>query len=102
MRRKVVVLPQPEGPRSVTNWLSAISSDRSVTAATSVSAAAKCLERFLMVMAAIGSPGKSIVGAPLSPSKTGVNALMLGALSACQGDHKGRPYATFVNANTRG
>jgi hypothetical protein len=31
-----------------------------------------------------------IVGAPHSPSKTGVNALVVGARS--QGGHKGRPY----------
>src|SRR5262249_6168415 len=53
--RSVVVLPQPLGPRSVTNWLSLMSRSRSDTAATSLSPAPKRFDSPLMVMPAISS-----------------------------------------------
>src|SRR5260370_18000982 len=56
MRRSVVVLPQPEGPSKVTNWLSAMSSSRSATAASARSPAPKRFDKPRIVIPAISSP----------------------------------------------
>src|SRR5580704_10282576 len=53
MRRKVVVLPQPEGPSKVTNWLSLMSRSRSATAASAPSPAPKRFDNPLIVIPAI-------------------------------------------------
>ena len=39
---------------------------------------------------------QQIVGAPLSPSKMGVNALALGAHDPRQGGHEGRPHSDGI------
>src|ERR1700738_1451851 len=55
MRRNVVVLPQPEGPSKVTNWLSLMSRSRSATAASAPSPAPKRFDNPLIVIPAIWS-----------------------------------------------
>src|SRR5258708_37477253 len=53
MRRNVVVLPQPEGPSKVTNWLSLMSRSRSATAASAPAPAPKRFDNPLIVIPAI-------------------------------------------------
>src|ERR1700676_1840992 len=65
MRRSVVVLPQPEGPSKVTNWLSLMSRSRSATAASSPSRAPKRFDNPLILIPAIYAPAR------LSPSPMG-------------------------------
>src|SRR5262245_48486563 len=80
--RKVVVLPQPLGPKSVTNELSAISRLRSDTAAGASSPAAKLLVRFLREMLAINSPTRAVRSLPLKGGGSGWGSLRCACSSA--------------------